>query len=263
MRVLPQWRIYFGESVSLVKQCRGADGWAGPLGQLNEVCQLGYALLRHIVTGNNRCAEQLQSLDAVEKLLKQLPTGWAPPVVEVFDALMRSDSAGSEVNKSDIRNMMDMIDDELHKVDGVAPAMLLDFLSSVCRTGKQGHEKMQNGIAQLLCGLISEGTDPHFSSLIYQLRLIAAPEQGGATHRPPPPLPGVGAEAMAPTSAERLRVVEVQISSNQKGKTRPPYTADGEEGETDLTYEQRPDDVIVGDEDEAVVEVAAPSPSTR
>ena len=61
------------------------------------------------------------------------------------------------------------------QVDGVAPAMLLDFLSSVCKSGKKGHERMQNAIGQLLCGLVSEGGDPHMSSLVYHLRLLAAP----------------------------------------------------------------------------------------
>ena len=233
MRVIElAWKHFFGEKADRVKKCRRGNGWATALGPLSEVCELSHALLRVTIAGNNRCAEQLQTLDAVETLLAQLPTGWAPPVVEVFDALMRSDGAGgNDVNKSDIRNMMDMIDDELHKVDGVAPAMLLDFLSSVCRTGKHGHERMQNAIGQLLCGLISEGGDPHMSSLVYHLRLLAAP-----------------------TANERLRVVEVQISPSSRGKTRPAYTADGEAGETDITYEQWRSDELVGEEDEAAAE---------
>ena len=40
---------------------------------------------------NRRSADTLQSIDAVELLLDQLPSGWNPPVIDVFDALMRRD----------------------------------------------------------------------------------------------------------------------------------------------------------------------------
>ena len=85
------WTHYFDQRADLVKRCRDAGSglWTGPLGPLNEVCELCHAVLRSLVRGNPRCADQLQSIDAVNKLLDQLPTGWAPPVVEVFDALMR------------------------------------------------------------------------------------------------------------------------------------------------------------------------------
>ena len=102
-----------------------------------------------------------------------------------------------------------------------APAELLDFLSSVCVTEGRGHEKIQTWathlvhsyrpppllttmtllttavtpllrtrwITQLVCGIVSEGIDPHASSLIYQLRIISRDEsapspsdQGWAAH---------------------------------------------------------------------------------
>jgi hypothetical protein len=55
---------------------------------------------------------------------------------------------------------------------------LLDFLSSVCVSGGRGHERIQTWITQLMCGIVSEGIDPHASSLIYQLRIISREVQG-------------------------------------------------------------------------------------
>ena len=87
--------------------------------------------------------------------------------------------------------MMDMISAELNK--GAAPAELLDFLSSVCRTESKGHETMQSRTTQLLCGLVAEGADPHLSSLIYHIRTVAAYD---SSH-----------------GSRRLHAVEVQISA--------------------------------------------------
>eukprot|EP00966_Prymnesium_polylepis_P107328 2484922-Prymnesium_polylepis.1 len=62
-----------------------------------------------------------------------------------------------------------------------APGALLDFLSSVCVNEKEerGHEEVQTWVAQLLCGLVGEGFDPHTSSLLYHLRLVAEKESDG------------------------------------------------------------------------------------
>ena len=48
------------------------------------MCQLCHNLLKLVVANNSRSADTLQSLDAVELLLDQLPSGWNPPVIEVF-----------------------------------------------------------------------------------------------------------------------------------------------------------------------------------
>ena len=225
------WETYFADDVARVKQCRAGTGWSHKgLGPLSEICELCHAVLRSLVRSNNRCAEQLHSLDWTDKLLRQLPTGWAPPVVEVFDALMRhkTGSGGHELDKSDIRQMVDMIDKELRKADGQAGAAeLLDFLSSVCRTEGQGHEKMQIRTTQLLCGLVAEGVDPHLSRLVYHLRLVCEP-----------------AVEPGPNGDSPLRAVEVQISTFTKGKTRPAYRVeDDEAGEEDNMYDDDDDDL--------------------
>ena len=58
--------------------------WSGKFAQVNYMCQLCHNLLKLIVANNSRSADALQSLDAVELLLDQLPSGWNPPVIEVF-----------------------------------------------------------------------------------------------------------------------------------------------------------------------------------
>jgi len=148
-------------------------------------------------------------------LLKQLPSGWNPPVIEVFDALMRrgegGEEAGKQLYKSDIKQLVDQIHKELRKVGqtvgvgeaggrrsgGHAPSELVDFLSSVCVTDNRGHEDVQCWVAQLMCGLVSEGVDPHNSSLIYHLRLLADKGADG-----------------------RLKATSVQISTATLGKLR-------------------------------------------
>ena len=62
---------------------------------------------------------RMYSITPPHQLQRQLPTGWAPPVVELFDALMRHKTGtdGPELYKSDIRRMFDMIDTELRKHD--------------------------------------------------------------------------------------------------------------------------------------------------
>lgn len=75
-----------------------------------------------------------------------------------------------------MKKLIDTIHAELQKKEkGQAPGQLLDFLSSVCvnETEARGHEEVQSWVAQLLCGLVSEGFDPHYSSLVYQIRLLA------------------------------------------------------------------------------------------
>ena len=195
-------------------------------------------------------------------LLKQLPSGWNPPVIEVFDALMRRGEGGEEAGKqlydgtrlvhrashaqpqtphpaplhppllrykSDIKQLVDQIHKELRKVGqtvgvgeasgrrsgGHAPSELVDFLSSVCVTDNRGHEDVQCWVAQLMCGLVSEGVDPHNSSLIYHLRLLADKGADG-----------------------RLKATSVQISTATLGKLRPAYRHDAERepDEEDETY---------------------------
>ena len=193
-------------------------------------------------------------------LLKQLPSGWNPPVIEVFDALMRRGEGGEEAGKqlydgrvsdvaphprrptpltllrppllrykSDIKQLVDQIHKELRKVGqtvgvgeasgrrsgGHAPSELVDFLSSVCVTDNRGHEDVQCWVAQLMCGLVSEGVDPHNSSLIYHLRLLADKGPDG-----------------------RLKATSVQISTATLGKLRPAYRHDAERepDEEDETY---------------------------
>ena len=91
---------YFKEDAELVKRSRDASGqWHGKWAPINRMCQLAHNLLRLLVVGNRRCADTLQSIDAVEVLLKQLPSGWNPPVIEVFDALMRRGEGGEEAGK--------------------------------------------------------------------------------------------------------------------------------------------------------------------
>ena len=69
-----------------------------------------------------------------------------------------------------------------------------------------------------MCGLVSEGVDPHNSSLIYHLRLLAGrdPKDG------------------------RLHATNVQISTSTLGKLRPAYRhdVDREPEEEDETYER-------------------------
>jgi len=48
----------------------------------------------------------------------------------------------------------------------------------VCVSGGRGHERIQTWITQLMCGIVSEGIDPHASSLIYQLRIISREVHG-------------------------------------------------------------------------------------
>ena len=135
--------------------------------------------------------------------------------------------------------MVDMIDRELRQSDRQAgAARLLDFLSSVCRTEERGHERMQIRTAQLLCGLVSEGADPHLSRLLYHLRLVAEPDSlGGSRGTGGSPGGSLGG------SLGRLRAVEVQISTCTYGKSRPAYRVeDGEAGEEDVTYDESDDD---------------------
>ena len=98
---------------------------------------------------------------------------------------------------------------------GHAPSELVDFLSSVCVTDNRGHEDVQCWVAQLMCGLVSEGVDPHNSSLIYHLRLLADKGADG-----------------------RLKATSVQISTATLGKLRPAYRHDAERepDEEDETY---------------------------
>ena len=100
---------------------------------------------------------------------------------------------------------------------GHAPSELVDFLSSVCVTDNRGHEDVQCWVAQLMCGLVSEGVDPHNSSLIYHLRLLADKGADG-----------------------RLKATSVQISTATLGKLRPAYRHDAERepDEEDETYER-------------------------
>ena len=115
-------------------------------------------------------------------------------------------------------------------------------------------------ITQLVCGIVSEGIDPHASSLIYQLRIISrdeiaprdAPspsERGWAAgsprnplpSRPPharqghPPLPTTQAQGGTASQRQggggsgtvsRLVPERVQISTNTLGKVRPPCRAE-------------------------------------
>lgn len=131
--------------------------------------------------------------------------------------------------KSDIKQLVDQIHKELRKVGqtvgvgeasgrrsgGHAPSELVDFLSSVCVTDNRGHEDVQCWVAQLMCGLVSEGVDPHNSSLIYHLRLLADKGPDG-----------------------RLKATSVQISTATLGKLRPAYRHDAERepDEEDETY---------------------------
>jgi len=48
------------------------------------MCSLAHNLLKLLIKRNRRCADALQSVDAVELLLEQLPSGWNPPVIEVL-----------------------------------------------------------------------------------------------------------------------------------------------------------------------------------
>ena len=81
------------------------------------MCSLAHNLLKLLIKRNRRCADALQSVDAVELLLEQLPSGWNPPVIEVFDALMRweeksaaSGGGGSyQLYKSDIKALVDQV----------------------------------------------------------------------------------------------------------------------------------------------------------
>ena len=87
-------------------------------------------------------------------------------------------------------------------------------------------------VAQLMCGLVSEGVDPHHSALLYHLRLLARRGPDG-----------------------RLETTDVQISTGTAGKVRPPYRADpDEEDEADECYETPPKDRVVSDADAARVE---------
>ena len=82
-------------------------------------------------------------------------------------------------------------------------------------TDNRGHEDVQCWVAQLMCGLVSEGVDPHNSSLIYHLRLLADKGPDG-----------------------RLKATSVQISTATLGKLRPAYRHDAERepDEEDETY---------------------------
>ena len=72
--LLPLQVRYFKEDAELVKRSRDASGqWHGKWAPINRMCQLAHNLLRLLVVGNRRCADTLQSIDAVEVLLKQLP----------------------------------------------------------------------------------------------------------------------------------------------------------------------------------------------
>ena len=65
---------------------------------------------------------------------------------------------------------------------------------------------------------MAEGANPHSTSLLYHLRLLATREADG-----------------------RLTTCCVQISTSTKGKWRPEYKAE-EDGEENEGYEVRPED---------------------
>ena len=85
------WVHYFERSVARVKLTRDAAsacGWGG--GRASTRCASSPTTYSSCSPGNWRCADTLQSIDAVELLLAQLPSGWNF-VIEVFGALMRHD----------------------------------------------------------------------------------------------------------------------------------------------------------------------------
>eukprot|EP00966_Prymnesium_polylepis_P027693 640325-Prymnesium_polylepis.1 len=89
------WEGFFDKQADLIKEMRDDKGmWSGKFAQVNYMCQLCHNLLKLTVANNSRSADTLQSIDAVEDLLDQLPSGWSPPVIEVFDALMRRRGEG-------------------------------------------------------------------------------------------------------------------------------------------------------------------------
>ena len=100
--------------------------WGGPWADVNEMCSLAHNLLKLLIKRNRRCADTLQSVDAVELLLEQLNSGWNPPVIEVFEALMRSDvqasdakgGGGYQLYKSDIKALVDQIHEQLSRKVG-------------------------------------------------------------------------------------------------------------------------------------------------
>ena len=130
------WRAFFGAEAARVRATLDANSkWRGPWAGVNEMCSLAHVLLKLLIKRNRRCADTLQSVDAVELLLEQLPSGWNPPVIEVFDALMRSDVQASEAKgggakggggyqlyKSDIKALVDQIHEQLsRKVTAPSP----------------------------------------------------------------------------------------------------------------------------------------------
>ena len=118
------------------------------------MCRASHQLLKLLVSANRRCADVLQTVGAVDLLLRQMASGWSPPVIEVFDALMRRGKGvaeGRHLNKSDVKALVDQIHaaaisanlGEFRPDDARGPAQLLGFLSSVCETDGRAHEDVQ------------------------------------------------------------------------------------------------------------------------
>ena len=122
------WRAFFGAEAARVRATLDTNGkWGGQWAAVNEMCSLAHNLLKLLIKRNRRCADALQSVDAVELLLEQLPSGWNPPVIEVFDALMRLDMHGAsdakggggyQLYKSDIKALVDQIHEQLSRKVG-------------------------------------------------------------------------------------------------------------------------------------------------
>ena len=118
---------------------------------IDAVCRASHQLLKLLVSANRRCADVLQTVGAVDLLLRQMASGWSPPVIEVFDALMRRGKGvaeGRHLNKSDVKALVDQIHaaaisanlGEFRPDDARGPAQLLGFLSSVCETDGRAHD---------------------------------------------------------------------------------------------------------------------------
>ena len=112
-------------------------------------------------------------------------------------------------------------------------AKALDFLASVCNTGGVANERLQVWVTQLLVGLESDDNEPHASSLVMHLRLLAARDDA------------------APCGYSGWRV---QISTEREHRKRPPYQPDPEEveGEIEAWNEAHPNEPVSSSDPEKI-----------
>ena len=171
-------------------------------------------------------------MDVSEQLLSAFMTEWRPAVTEYYGSLLAptgadrdpSASAGADVDgatklwKSDLYVLVEQIHMSLKRENGcVRDARILDFLASVCTCDGKQNEELQVAILQLLVGLLADGLDPHQSSLIMHLRLVATPQD---MHN--------GEAAVSPHGMHFSRFGDfcVQVKTSPEGLKRPCYQPD-------------------------------------